>query len=179
MTSCGLAPRALGPEILGEAFLREPITALAAVRIGLRRAIIAVERDDACGRRKLLGKVEDVAHRRGAERVDRLGVVADDRQAAAAGLESQQDGGLQAVGVLILIDQHVVEAAADVIGQAGVADHLRPVEQEVVVIEHVLLLLGFDIGREQSLSSAAHPAHHGYEVPMTCSIGISALTHRE
>ena len=80
-----------------------------------------------------------------------MGVGTDNRQAAAAGLESQQDGGLQTVGVLILVDQDVVEAPADVIGQAGVADHLRPVEQEVVVIENVLLLLGFDVGREQFL----------------------------
>ena len=34
----------------------------------------------------------------------------------------------------------------------GALDHdLRPVEQEIVVIEHVLLLLGFDIGAEQLL----------------------------
>ena len=58
---------------------------------------------------------------------------------------------MQAVGVLILVDQDVIEAAADVVGQAGVADHLRPVEQQIVVIENVLLLLGLDIGREQFL----------------------------
>ena len=86
-----------------------------------------------------------------------MGVVADHRQAAASGLERQQDRGLQAVRVLILIDQDVIEAAADVVGQAGVADHLRPVEQEVVVIENVLLLLGFDIGREQFLEFRRPP----------------------
>ena len=74
------------------------------------------------GRRELVGKVEDVAHGRGAERIDRLGIVADHRQAAASGLQRQQDRGLQAVGVLVLVDQDVIEAAADVVGQAGVAD---------------------------------------------------------
>ena len=157
-TSCGFAAGGpLGPEVLGEAFLGETDDAVGGGEDRLRRAIIAVERDDARRRRELVGKVEDVAHGRGAERVDRLGVVADHRQAAASGLERQQDRGLQAVRVLILVDQDVIEAAADVVGQAGVADHLRPVEQEVVVIEHVLLLLGFDIGREQFLELRRPP----------------------
>ena len=43
----------------------------------------------------------------------------------------------------------MIEAATDVVGEAGVANHLRPVEQEVVVIEDVLLLLGLDTGRKQ------------------------------
>jgi hypothetical protein len=61
-----------------------------------------------------------------AERVDRLGVVADDCQAVAAGLESQQDRGLQAVGVLILVNEDMIEATADVIGQGGVAAPSAP-----------------------------------------------------
>jgi hypothetical protein len=80
-----------------------------------------------------------------------LGIVTDDRQASASGLECQQDRGLQTVRILVLVDQDVVDAAADVIGRAGVAEHLRPVEQEIVLIENVLLLLGFDVGREQLL----------------------------
>ena len=97
------------------------------------------------------GKVEDVAHGRGAKRIDRLRVVADHGQAAPAGLQRQQDRGLQAVRVLILVDQHMVEAAADLVGEARIADHLRPVEQQIVVIEDVLLLLRLDIGGEQLL----------------------------
>ena len=98
-----------------------------------------------------VGKVEDVAHRRGAKRINRLRVVADHGQAAPAGLQRQQDRRLQAVGVLVLVDQHMVEAAADIVGERRIAHHLRPVEQQVVVIEHVLLLLGLDIGGEQLL----------------------------
>jgi hypothetical protein len=45
----------------------------------------------------------------------------------------------------------MVEATADVCGQAWIAEYLSPVEQEVVVIEHILTLLGLDIGREQLL----------------------------
>jgi hypothetical protein len=46
------------------------------------------------------------AHRRGAKRIDRLGIVADDRQSLAIGFERNKDRSLQAVGVLVLIDQH-------------------------------------------------------------------------
>ena len=56
---------------------------------------------------------------------------------------------MEPVGVLVLVDQHVVEALADMSRQARVADHLRPVEQQVVVIEHALRLLGLHIAREQ------------------------------
>ena len=140
-----------GPEVLGEAFLGEADDAVGGGEDRLRRAIVAIERDDVRRRRELIRKVEDVAHGGGAERVDRLRVVADHRQTPASGLERQQDRGLQAVRVLVLVDEDVVEAATDVVGQAGVADHLRPIEKEVVVVEHVLLLLGFDVGREQFL----------------------------
>jgi hypothetical protein len=87
--------------------------------------------------------------------------------------------GLQAVRVLILVDEDVIEATTDVVGQAGVADHLCPIEEEVVVIENVLLLLGFDVGSEQFLQLRRPLGADGYEVPITCSIGISALTQRE
>ena len=94
-------------------------------------------------------KVQDVAHRGGAERVDRLGVVAHHREAAAVRLEPQQDRGLQPVGVLVFVDQDVVEALRDIGRERGLGHHLRPIEQQIVVIEHVLVLLGLHIGGEQ------------------------------
>ena len=72
------------------------------------------------GRRELVGKVEDVPHGRGTERIDRLSVVADDRQAPASRLQRQQDRRLQAVRVLIFVDEDVIEAATDVISEAGI-----------------------------------------------------------
>ena len=104
----------------------------------------------------MTGKVENVAHRRGAKRVDRLGVVAHHGEPLAVRLERQQDRGLQPVGVLILIHQHVVEAAADLGGNRRLRHHLRPIKQEIIVIEHVLALLGLDIGGEQ-------PAQLGFQ----------------
>ena len=62
---------------------------------------------------ELTRKPQDVFDRRGAERIDRLRVVAHHGHALARGLEPQQDLGLQHVGVLVLVDQDVVEVRAD------------------------------------------------------------------
>ena len=74
----------------------------------------------------------------------------------------------------------MVEPAADVVGKIGVTDHLSPVEQQVVIIEYILLLLGFDKGREQVASA---PLPNPSTTETTCraprSSGISALTQRE
>jgi hypothetical protein len=67
------------------------------------------------------------------------------RQARAAGLQGQEDARLQPVGVLIFVDENMVEAFPNMGRQRRVADHLRPVEQQVVVIEHALCLFGLDI----------------------------------
>jgi hypothetical protein len=53
----------------------------------------------------------------------------------------------RSVRVLILVDEHMVEALADL----AVADHLRPVAQQIVVIEDILSLLRLDIDSEQLL----------------------------
>ena len=86
--------RPIGPEIFGKTLLGETDNAVGGGENCLRRAIIAIERDDVRRRRELVGKVENVAHGRGAERIDRLSVVADNRQATASWLERQQDRGL-------------------------------------------------------------------------------------
>jgi hypothetical protein len=64
-------------------------------------------------------------------------------------LELEQDRGLEPVGVLILVDQHMIEPAGDIGGDRRLAHHLGPVEQQIVVVEHVLALLGIEIGRKQ------------------------------
>ena len=108
-------------------------------------------------RLELRREVEDVAHLGGAEGVDRLRVVADHRQAAAVGLERVQDARLQPVGVLVLVDQHVLEARAQLARQRGVVEHVAPVQQQVVVVEHALALLLGRVGAEQA-SSARPPS---------------------
>ena len=139
-----LGRRAVRPQVLGEALLGEIDDGVGRREDGLGRAVVALERDDLGARTEVTGKIENVAHGRGAKRVDRLGVVADHGEALAVRLERQQDRGLQDVGVLILVDQHVIETLADLVGEQR--HHLRPIEQQVVVVEHVLALLGLDIG---------------------------------
>ena len=68
--------------------------------------------------------------------------------ASAGGLQCEQDRGLQAVGVLVFVDKHVIEATADIGGDGRIRHHLSPVKQQVVVIEDVLLLLGLGVCRE-------------------------------
>ena len=64
---------------------------------------------------------------------------------------------MQPVRILVFIDQNMVEAAADIVGKSGVAHHLRPVEQQVVVIEDVLALLRLNIGGKQLLEFGGPP----------------------
>jgi hypothetical protein len=79
------------PEIFGEAFSSEINHAVGGGENGLRRTIIAIERDDVRRRAEFIRKIENVAHRRGAERIDRLCIVTDNGKATASGLERQQD----------------------------------------------------------------------------------------
>ncbi len=60
-----------------------------------------------------------------------------------------QNLSLQAVGVLVLIHQHMVKVRADVLRQARLAHHRVPVEQQVIVIEQTRVLLLLHIGAEQ------------------------------
>ena len=60
-------------------------------------------------RRELLREIQDVPHRGGPEGIDRLRVVADHAQTAPIRLHAEQDLRLQGVGVLVLVDQDMVE----------------------------------------------------------------------
>jgi hypothetical protein len=146
-----LAAIAVGPQILHEALAGEPDQAVGRGEDRLRRAVVPRERHDLGGRAELAGKIEDVAHRRAAKRIDRLRIVADDGETRAVGLQRQQNRGLQAVGVLIFVDEDMIEAAADLGGEVPVGHHLRPVEDQIIVIENPLPLLRFDIGGEELL----------------------------
>ena len=167
------------PKILGEALGRQIDDAVGGREDRLRRTIIAIERDDLGGRTELTGEVEDVTDGRGAKRIDRLRVIPDDGEAASIGFQRQQDRRLEAVGVLIFVDEDMVEAAADIVGEARVAHSLRPVEQEIIVIEDVLPLLGLHIGREELAQLGRPGGAPGKEVFSTSSIASSAFTQRE
>src|SRR5713101_5628913 len=104
-----------------------------------------------CRGREARGKIEDVLDVRGAEGVDRLGVVADYAQAVTGGFEREQDLRLQAVGVLVLVDQDVIEKRAHVLSERPVPHERVPVKEQIVEVEHLLRELRLDIATEQGL----------------------------
>ena len=132
---------ALAPEVLGEALAREPDHRIGRIQYRLRRAIVAVERNHPRRLRELRRKVENVAHRRCAKGIDRLRVVANHRHASPIGLERNQYLRLEAIGVLILVDEDVIETRPHFAGQRRVPRGLRPVQEQVVIVENVLRLL--------------------------------------
>ena len=97
----------------------------------------------------MVREVEDVPHGGGAKAVDGLGVVADHGQPSAVRLELQKDLGLERVGVLILVNQDEVEPSGDVLRDCSAPHHLCPIEQQIVVIEDTLCLLGQGVGTKQ------------------------------
>jgi hypothetical protein len=99
----------------------------------------------------IAGKIEDVAHRCGAESIDRLSVVADRGKPRAIGCQRQKNIGLQPVGVLIFIDEDVVEPRPHLRGDGGNPGGFAPVQQQIVVIEHVVALFGSDISSKKPL----------------------------
>ena len=60
-----------------------------------------------------------------------------------------QDAGLQPVGVLEFVDQHLVEARAHGPRHRCFLQGQVPVQQQVVVVQHALRLLGLGIRAEQ------------------------------
>jgi hypothetical protein len=104
-----------------------------------RRAVVLLEADD-FRRAEVALEVEDVADVRAAPGVDRLVGVAADGQVAVEGREVLRQEVLDAVRVLVLVDEDVAEAARVRVADAGVAlEELEDADQEVVEVERVAL----------------------------------------
>ena len=56
---------------------------------------------------------------------------------------------MKRVGVLIFVDQDVVESSSDFRRQPGFFHHMVPVEKEIVIIEHIVMLLRLDVPAKQ------------------------------
>ncbi len=111
----------------------------------LSRSVVLRQNHHVGFRLEAIGKSQDVLDRGGAERVDGLGIVADHRDPLAVGFERVDDLALQGAGVLVLVDQHVVEILRQTLRQCRVLHHHMPVEQQIVEIQHAILLLAADI----------------------------------
>ncbi len=110
------------------------------IQYRLRRAVILRQHHDVGLGLVAIGESQDVLHRCGAERVDGLGVVADHRDALAVGFQRVDDFALQGAGVLVLVDQHMIEILRQALRQRRGLHHHMPVEQQVVEIQHAILL---------------------------------------
>ena len=127
------------------------MTALAASRMRLRRAVVLLEHDDGDVGERVL-ELEDVADVGAAEPVDRLVAVADDADVAVRLAEQEDELVLDRVGVLVLVDEHVLEALLVVLEHVGVAlEELDGVAEQVVEVhgpgpQQAGLVLAVDVG---------------------------------
>src|SRR5262245_11870905 len=81
--------RAVRPEVFGEALGGELDDGVSRSKYRLCRSVIALQRYDFRLWTEMAGEIEDVAHGRRPKGIDRLRVVADNRQTAPGGLQGQ------------------------------------------------------------------------------------------
>jgi hypothetical protein len=96
-------------------------------------------------------KIENIAHGRGTKAVARLSIVADYGEPCAIRCQREKDIGFQPVGVLILVDEDVVELRPHLCRYCGNMNCLSPAQQQIVIIEHVVVLFGSDIAGKKPL----------------------------
>jgi hypothetical protein len=75
------------------------------------------------------------------ERVDRLCVVADDREPAAGGTAPAHDVDLKLVDVLVFVDQHPVPALPQPCSDIGISDQRPPRDEQIIQVEQPALAL--------------------------------------
>ena len=127
--------RDLGPELLVLARGVARHDRVGGVEDELGRAVVALELDDR-GLGPVALEVEDVAQVGAAPRVDRLVVVADDREVAALARERLDPQVLRPVRVLVFVDVEVVPAilvAGEDVGR--LLEQAHGLEQQVVEVE--------------------------------------------
>ena len=118
---------------------------MAAVQHLLRRSIILRQHDDIGLRLVAVREAENVLHGGRTERVDGLRIIAHHRDAFAVGLERVNDVALQAAGVLVFIDQHMVEILGQALRQRGRLHHHVPVQQQIIEIQAAIFLFAADV----------------------------------
>ena len=71
----------------------------------------------------------------------------------------------------------MIKPSPDVVGKDWIAHGLRPVQQQIVIIEHILALLGFDIGGKQLFefgSPARTPRERRAQDLLNRDLGVDA-----
>ncbi len=147
----GLTHTGVGPQVLRFAAEVVGDDGVGGVEDGLRRAIVLLEEDDG-GIGEGVFELEDVAHVGTTEAVHTLVVVAHHGDSSMLSGEAQHEFVLDAVGVLVLVDQQHGEPAAVVAEHVGVfAEQQGGVEQQVVEVHgaglsETPLVLEVDVG---------------------------------
>ena len=138
----GLAPRARRPELLARAAPVVGDEVVGGLEDGRRGAVVLLQLEDG-GAGEAHLEVEDVAQPRPAPGVDGLVVVPHDEEVAVPARELLDEGHLDAVGVLELVDQDVEEALGVRAERLGLAlEELDGAQEEVVEVEGVVALEG-------------------------------------
>ena len=131
------APRPGGRSTLSWRWLLKAIKRLAKRQDGVGRAVVVFQPHD-FGLGPILLEAQDVGHVGAAPAVNRLIVVAHHAQVAMPGGQRLDDAVLAAVGVLVLVDQQVGEAAG--FGPANVGETLEQLfgaQQQIVEIDRL------------------------------------------
>ncbi len=145
-----------------------------------------------------LREAEDVLEGGAAERVDRLGVVADDGHVLLDLRHAVDDLPLEAVRVLVFVDEDVVEGRAQLGRRRGdLVEELLPQKQQIVVVDGVGLTLALaialehrddvglelgEVGRvlgEHLSEGAAGVDREGVEIEQHVALGETALERRD
>src|SRR3989442_12566689 len=102
----------LREQLLPEALRRQADDSIRSIEDRLHGTIVLLQLDDGRGRIKLSRKVENIAYRRAAKRIDGLSVVAHNGNGRT---KLQYDFCLEHIRVLILIHEHVIESSAHLV----------------------------------------------------------------
>jgi hypothetical protein len=119
----------IGPQVLCEPFLSKIDNGGRCRENQLCRSIIPLQSDDFGAWIEVIRKIKNIADRGSTECKPNgrgLTVVGDDAQSIYS--KRQKDGGLKTVSILILVYQHVVEAARNINRNRRLRHHLRPIE---------------------------------------------------
>ena len=115
----------------------------------LSRTIVLLQRDDLGSRHELIGKAKNIFDFSGAKRIDRLRVITNHCDAVTLWFEGTQNLRLNQVGVLVFIDQNMVEPGANLSGKFFFRDQVAPVQQQVVIVERLVVLFARNILAKQ------------------------------
>ena len=125
----------VGPQVLGLAVDVVGDHGVGGVEDRLRAAVVLVEDDRRDALREGVLELHDVAQVGAAEAVDRLVAVADHGDVAVAAGEQQHELVLGDVGVLVLVDEDVLEALAVGLEDVGMlAEQRHRVDEQVVEV---------------------------------------------